>query len=140
MDIANLMTGDTLRPSPRKLWCHLKHFVAGFSCKSVSSLNSNRVQRSHNAIFDEMCSTGSTLRGVFDFMEKCSPSTALLENVLGLRKGWQTDAISDRLWQLGYYSLWLDEDPTRYGHPQRRPRLPNAHLQVVSDKFMVIST
>ena len=59
-------------------------FMAGFSCKSVSGLNNNRLDFA-DAIYTEEGETGVTFAGAKDYIADKLPRIFLLENVTGLR-------------------------------------------------------
>lgn len=100
--------------------CHC--FMAGFVCKTVSSLNSDSVARARG-VRDTSTATGSTFRGVCLFIERRRPRSFVLENVLGSRRNDQDVFVQGGLATLGYVVEVLEMRPTRYGHPQDRPRL-----------------
>ena len=59
-------------------------FIAGFSCKSVSSLNLSRSQYQQSCAMEEG-ETGITFGGVRKYLLSRMPYMFLLENVVGLR-------------------------------------------------------
>ena len=66
----------------------------GFSCKSVSNLNSYQCLLASSAVFDMNTQTGATLRGTLLALQRLGPSSAILENVKGLDRGGQIEAVS----------------------------------------------
>jgi site-specific DNA-cytosine methylase len=56
--------------------------IFGSSCKSLSSLNSNR--RSLHVTGNALCTSGNTFAGCMTYVEACKPRIVIFENVLGL--------------------------------------------------------
>lgn len=97
-------------------------FVAGFVCKAVSSLNSDR-KTARSAVWDSTSSTGSTLLGVILYIQQWRPLTIILENVLGLKTRGQHKEVKRRLESLGYAVVIFEMSPLDVGFPQDRRRL-----------------
>ena len=67
-------------------------FCAGFSCQSVSILNNDH-ETARGALGNTTTKTGKTFHGVLCFLQRCRPSSFLLENVQGLERNGQVDAV-----------------------------------------------
>ena len=101
----------------------LHHFVAGFSCKAFSSLNTKHSSISSTASNNMKTCSGYTLQAVYLALQRLAPMTAVLENVMNLRKSGQDKAITDKLASLGYVGAWHELNPIWFGHPQQRQRI-----------------
>ena len=67
-------------------------FIAGFSCKTVSNYNSDKLG-ARRAILDYSGQTGVTFLAVVFFLEKKKPKVCILENVKGLRVAQQHELV-----------------------------------------------
>lgn len=114
----DIISGTQIRPADH--FRDIPFFIAGFVCKSVSALNKGAAT---GAIWDEMCSTGSTLWAVLLFCQRMRPRVVVLENVAGLKRGQQHVAVCDRVRQLGYWVAWTETSPVSWGFPHDRQRL-----------------
>jgi len=101
--------------------------VAGFSCKSLSTMNRGRC-----SLVDKTSSSGQTWGGTLSYIDRWLPKRILLENVLGLvRKcrsapkggqiGWTL--IQTALASLGYVCGYHIVSPEHFLLPQRRLRV-----------------
>ena len=101
--------------------------VAGFSCKSLSTMNRRRC-----SLVDKTSSSGQTWGGTLSYIARWLPKRILLENVLGLvRKcrsapkdgqiGWTL--IQTALASLGYVCGYHIVSPEHFLLPQRRLRV-----------------
>jgi len=95
---------------------------AGFSCKDLSSMNSYR------KTLAEMGTSGSTLRGVLDYVERYRPRMVLLENVWAIAKAnqigfRQVDLVMEGLRARGYASGYRLLNSCDYYVPQIRHRI-----------------
>ena len=97
-------------------------FIAGFSCKTVSGLHSDKGVASV-CIDESTGSTGLTFSGVVLFLRKRSPHLFVLENVVGLGRSGQLAAAKTRLEASGYVVFTVTLDPLTVGVPQSRPRI-----------------
>lgn len=116
--------------SPASLLQCTQQLVAGFSCKSASSLNSTQVGAAASAAFSSMAITGGTFGVAFAFLSQNSPACVLVENVLGLCRSGQATLIAQRPLTLGYAMAWLHSRPIELGHPQDRPRVYGLPVRV----------
>ena len=107
---------------PQSVFASLWLFIAGFVCKTVSSLNADKHTRAC-ALMDLSTVTGSTFYAVILFLRKHKPPAALLENVLGLLLCSQHLDVVVALRQAGYFTAWFNIDCFILGVPQRRARL-----------------
>ncbi len=92
-------------------------------CKTCSTLNACNAAQALHAIYDEACSTGSTLRATLIFMQRAQPRFTVLENVKGLERAGQAAGVQTMLWNIGFWSVVISLTPLAFGHPQSRPRL-----------------
>ena len=97
-------------------------FIAGFSCKDVSSMNpcasSNR-----NIVSSKSKQTGSTWEGCRSYLVRHQPLMALFENVSNLAAGGNLDAVLGDIRNAGYSGLVYKCSPEKFGIPQTRDRL-----------------
>jgi len=96
--------------------------MAGFSCKDLSMMNSYR------KTLAEMGTSGSTLRGVLDYIERYRPRMVLLENVWAIAKAnqigfRQVDLVMEGLRARGYASGYRLLNSCDYYVPQIRHRI-----------------
>jgi site-specific DNA-cytosine methylase len=97
--------------------------LAGFSCKDLSGMNTNRKK------LEEMGTSGTTLQGCLDYIFRYRPKTVIFENVrniaardseTGLR---QIDVVMEALRRSGYNAGWKFIDTKSYYLPQSRARV-----------------
>ena len=105
-------------------------FMAGFSCKSRSSLSKHaKTNLGCLQNRDASTETSSTFQGVFAYISKTLPATILLENVPGLAQKTSATAMSDAEWvlseleSLGYIARMFQFDAADYGSPASRERI-----------------
>jgi len=96
--------------------------VAGFSCKDLSMMNSYR------KALAEMGQSGSTLRGVLDYVDRHRPRLVLLENVWAIAKAnacgfRQVDLVIEGLKARGYAAGYKLLNTCDYFIPQIRHRI-----------------
>ncbi len=118
----NHKDGQRCRPidSMQDLDC----LIAGFSCKTVAFINTSSNSVSCSAVWRPDTETGSTLWGVRLAVDRLRPKTLILENVPGLKRNGQAEAIAVMLRQKGYVVILVSLDPEEhFGHPQSRERL-----------------
>ena len=99
-------------------------FLAGFSCSSVSNLNTCSSYSPAHAAFDPTTAAGGTLGGVPRYLRARAPTIVVLENVKGLKRGNQNLMIAAAILTIGYeFAEWFDESRLCMGHPQDRERI-----------------
>lgn len=108
--------------APGDLCDALDIFLAGFSCKDVSTLNIHRGSAS-TCTDTHTGSTGQTLLGVLLVVEMRRPKTFVLENVLGLLARGQIARVVQRLESKGYIVIWRVQNAQETGVPQDRDRV-----------------
>lgn len=98
--------------------------VCGFSCKDLSTLNSNHGQRRATILSEGVGSSGSTFKGLLEHTELARPRMLLLENVLEMSKTESPNVL--HLWSsfetLDYAGSSKTFVSTDYGIPQKRAR------------------
>jgi len=113
---------DSLSRAPQPVPGELDVLVAGFSCKDLSMMNSYR------KTLAEMGQSGSTLRGVLDYVERYRPRLVLLENVWAIAKAnscgfRQVDLVMEGLKARGYAANYKLLNSCDYYVPQIRHRV-----------------
>ena len=89
-------------------------YVAGFSCKPFSRLHHG------TRFFKER--EAATFAAVLSTLRCCTPTLAILENVVGIQR--VMPRILSRLRQLKVYDVYTHKVcPTEFGEPVRRPRV-----------------
>jgi len=96
--------------------------VAGFSCKDLSFMNSYR------KTLEEMGTSGRTLRGCFDYVERYRPRVVLLENVYAIDRAdqhglKQVNIVMEGLRARGYVAGYTLMNSCDYYLPQIRHRI-----------------
>lgn len=98
-------------------------FIAGFVCKSVSSLN-NDWKNASKAVWEKASKTGSTFLAVLLFVQTFKPPCVILENVFGLMRNQQHLSVMAQVGRLGYAVVCFKMSPKLdVGFPHDRPRL-----------------
>ena len=104
-------------------------FICGFSCQSVSALNSNR-SKFRKCVASDIGSTGNAARMALDYIGKYRPLFVFLENVAGFLHSQVAEQdqsnfefLRNQLWDLGYSVILLRVNPLDMGYPQRRRRI-----------------
>jgi len=113
---------DTISRSAQPVPGELDVLLAGFSCKDLSMMNSYR------KTLAEMGTSGSTLRGVLDYVERYRPRIVLLENVWAIAKAnscgfRQVDLVMEGLKTRGYAAGYKLLNSCDYYVPQIRHRV-----------------
>ena len=113
---------EVLSRKPQPVPGNLDILVAGFSCKDLSMMNSYR------KTLQEMGQSGSTLRGVLDYVERYRPKLILLENVWAIAKSnevgfRQVDLVLEGLKARGYAAGYRLMNSCDYFLPQIRHRI-----------------
>lgn len=97
--------------------------AAGFPCTTVSNLNKDAATASNrNTINSGSGATGSCFRTIFEYVSKKRPPVLILENVLGLLRNGQAEAVIETLkphYHIKYYQLCT----LQFGLPQDRRRI-----------------
>ena len=99
---------------------HLDLFVAGFSCKDLSALNTAQ-KNIQKLLRDGGGTSGSTLAGVLLVLQWRRPRSFIFENVPNLR--YYMAPLAKRMQALGYIIVWRVVDALESFTPQRRLRL-----------------
>ncbi|CAL1150989.1 unnamed protein product [Cladocopium goreaui] len=113
---------EVLSKKPQPVPGNLDILVAGFSCKDLSMMNSYR------KTLQEMGQSGSTLRGVLDYVERYRPKLVLLENVWAIAKSnsigfRQVELVLEGLKARGYAAGYRLMNSCDYFLPQIRHRI-----------------
>eukprot|EP00435_Cladocopium_sp_Y103_P031375 s1198_g7.t3 len=113
---------EVLSKKPQPVPGNLDILVAGFSCKDLSMMNSYR------KTLQEMGQSGSTLRGILDYVERYRPKLVLLENVYAIAKrnsiGFrQVELVLEGLKARGYAAGYRLMNSCDYFLPQIRHRI-----------------
>jgi len=120
--MGRLRAYETVSRSPQPVPGDLDVLLAGFSCKDLSMMNSYR------KTLAEMGTSGSTLRGVLDYVERHRPRIVLLENVWAIAKAnscgfRQVDLVLEGLKIRGYAAGYKLLNSCDYYVPQIRHRV-----------------
>jgi site-specific DNA-cytosine methylase len=89
--------------------------IAGFVCKDLSQLNSNR------KTLDDDGESGDTFRAIYAYSKNFRPGVVLLENVQGQPPVWRE--IVAKWDEIGYEAAWTTRDTKEYYLPQTRMRM-----------------
>ena len=126
-DLSRQHATDFLGTEPRRInisdlpviFC----FLCGFSCCTVSTLQSQDREKAGAATSEYVGTTGSTFLALLLWLQRGQPMIFVLENVEGLLQHGQAEDCCRQLQEKGYIVVFYTTSCTNYGVPQDRRRV-----------------